>query len=459
MEEKISVIVVDDDASVLRSWREIVSDERYRVALIEDPREALSHLESRDVDVAVVDIRMPEMDGMELLSRIKTKYPEVEVVMMTGFGGVQDAVEAIKRGAHDFLSKPFESMEATELTVRRAAEMRRLEQRVRQLEREMLDSKSVRPLVGQSPGINHVIELIRNVASSPATVLIHGENGTGKELVARAIHDNSPRARNPLVTLNCSALADTLLESELFGHMKGAFTGATTSHHGLFVAADGGTLFLDEIGDMPLRTQPKLLRAIQEGEVRPVGANKPINVDVRVIAATNMDLEQMSKAGAFRQDLYYRLNVVRIEIPPLRERKEDIPLLAHHFLLKHQIAVGKEFDGIDGRVLNRLSRFSWPGNVRELENAIERAVVMGRGDVIGIEDLPPEIMGIDGGAVDEDLTELPFSEAKTIAVQRFERVYLAKLMQLHRTVSAAAKAAGVDRSNFRRLLRRHELHA
>jgi DNA-binding NtrC family response regulator len=459
MDERISAMVVDDDPAVLRSWREILSGDRYTVSLINDPREALTVLKQNPVDVAVLDIRMPEMDGMELLTRIKGDYPEVEVVMMTGFGGVQDAVEAIKRGAYDFLSKPFESMQAAELTVRRAAELRRLERRVRQLERERDEGLSSRPIIGQSPAIKQIMDLARNVAASPSNVLILGENGTGKELIARAIHENSPRCNKPLVTLNCSAITENLLESELFGHMKGAFTGATSRHEGLFVAADGGTIFLDEIGDMPLSIQPKLLRAIQEGEVRPVGSSKAATVDVRVIAATNMELEQKSKEGSFRQDLYYRLNVVKIEMPPLRNRREDISLLAHHFLRKHAAAAAKQMTGIEADALQRLRRYGWPGNVRELENAIERAVVMGRGQTIGVVDLPAEV----GGAEDEDssgdLMQLPFPEAKTRVVERFEVNYLKYVLQQYGNVSAAARAAGLDRSNFRRLLRRHEITA
>ncbi|MCC6751402.1 MAG: sigma-54-dependent Fis family transcriptional regulator [Deltaproteobacteria bacterium] len=456
--EQIAVLVVDDDPSVLKSWREILADPCYKVTLLEDPVAAAAQVEGLELDVAVVDIRMPGMDGMELLTAIKTKRPEVEVVMMTGFGGVQDAVEAIRRGAYDFLSKPFESMEAAELTVRRAAELRRLERRVRQLEREMEGGQPLRHVVGQSEAIKRVIELVRSVAASPATVLIMGESGTGKEMVAQAIHRNSPRAQKALVTLNCSALTETLLESELFGHAKGAFTGATTTHRGLFAAADGGTIFLDEIGDMALPTQVKLLRTIQEGEVRPVGATQTVTVNVRIIAATNVDLEKKVKEGAFRQDLFYRLNVVRIDMPPLRERGEDIPLLAHHFLHKHQATMNKQFEGIDPAAMACLTSHDWPGNVRELENTIERAVVLGRGKTITLADLPAKIVG-ERAQPEADLTLLPFPAAKDEAVARFERVYLAQQLARHQTVAAAARAAGMDRSNFKRLLKRHGLQA
>jgi DNA-binding NtrC family response regulator len=453
---EISVMVVDDDPSVLRSWKEILKHDRYRVSLFGDPLEAAKQIDQDvDVDVAVVDIRMPAMDGMELLTTIKAKRPEVEVVMMTGFGGVQDAVEAIKRGAYDFLGKPFESMESAELTVRRAAELRRLERRVSQLEREMRD-KAIRPIVGQSPAMKRVIELVQSVASSPVTVLIIGESGTGKEMVARAIHEASPRVDKPMISVNCSALSESLLESELFGHVKGAFTHAVRDNPGLFAAADGGTLFLDEIGDMALSTQVKLLRALQEGQVRPVGATAEVPVDVRILTATNKDLEQEARRGRFREDLYYRLNVVRIDMPPLRDRGEDIALLAHHLLRKQEKRMEKQFSGIEPDAMRRLMRYSWPGNVRQLENAIEQAVVLATGKTIMLADLPNDI-GEDTPNTDIDLTDMPFREAKLIAVERFERRYLMELLGRHQTVAGAARAAGLDRSNFRRLLKKHEI--
>ena len=453
--ERIHVLIVDDEPAVLRSWKEILQHERYDVTLLGDPRQAVERLDTLKLDVAVVDIRMPGMDGMELLSTIKARRPQVEVVMMTGYGGVQDAVEAIKRGAYDFLSKPFESMEAAELTVRRAAELRRLERRVNQLEREM-KLKGGRSIVGQSSAMQRVLELVQGVAASPATVLVTGESGTGKEMIARAIHEASPRAKRPLITINCSALSEGLLESELFGHKKGAFTDARRDNPGLFVAADGGTLFLDEIGDMALSTQVKLLRALQEGEVRPVGTQQTVTVDVRVIAATHRDLEAEARRGTFREDLYYRLDVVRIELPPLRERGEDIALLAHHLLRKQARRMDKEFTAISPEALAALLRHPWPGNVRQLENAIEQAVVLAPGPTLNLADLPSEFAQTSAPTA-LDLVDLPFAEAKTTAVDRFERAYLTQILSRHDSVSAAARAAGLDRSNFRRLLKRHGL--
>lgn len=463
--EAISVLVVDDDISVLNSWREILRGPQYQVSLICKPEEAQDYLDTKNIDVAVVDIRMPSIDGMTLLSTIKSRRPEIEVIMMTGYGGIQDAVEAIKKGAYDFLSKPFESIEAAELTIRRAAERRLLERHLQKLEREKQDDLALRGIVGQSKSIRKMMELIRSVATSSATVLIWGESGTGKELVAKALHDNSQRRMKPLIAVNCSALTETLLENELFGHTKGAYTGATSNQQGLFEAANGGTIFLDEIGDMAPSTQVKLLRTLQEGEIRPVGSTRTVHVDVRVIAATNVDLEQKCRENSFRQDLFYRLNVVRIDVPPLRERVDDIPLLAHHFLQKYQNRSQKQFEGIDANALDCLIQYHWPGNVRELENIIERAVVLSRKGSISINDLPETLVtpfktqqNCNSQEIEnEELTSLTFPKAKEIAVTTFERKYLTRLLAQYPNISAAAQAAGLDRSNFKRLLRRHGL--
>ncbi|MBK8481179.1 MAG: sigma-54-dependent Fis family transcriptional regulator [Proteobacteria bacterium] len=454
----VDVLVVDDDPAVLRAWRSILRDPHYRLTLLADPLEAAARLAELRIDVAVIDLRMPRLDGLELLGRIKTERPEVEVVMMTGAGTVADAVQAIKRGAFDFLSKPFAGNEAAELTVRRAAELHRRERRLAQLEREV-QGDALHRIVGQSPQILQVAALIRSVAASPATVLITGESGTGKQLVALAIHALSPRAAKPLVQLNCGALAETLLESELFGHSKGAFTGATADHPGLFVAADQGSIFLDEVGDISPAMQAKLLRTLQEGEVRPVGAIRTRLVDVRVIAATNRNLEREAQQGRFREDLFYRLNVVRIEVPPLRERGEDVLLLAEHLLRKHAQRMGRRLEGFEPPAMRALEQYAWPGNVRQLENAVERAVVLARGSSITLADLPAQISGAapSKASVAPELLDLPFPAAKRQAVAHFERSYLTQLLARHDSVSEAARSAGLNRSNLRRLLRRHQL--
>jgi two-component system response regulator HydG len=455
--ESTRVLVVDDEPKVLKIWRRVLPQPRYDAALFTDPRRALEHLESADVDVAVVDLCMPEIDGLTLLKTIKHRWPDVEVVMISGYAGVEDAVEAIKNSAYDFLSKPLDSKRA-ELVVRQAAELKLIQRRLKALEGERAEDDFLSRMVGRSPAIAKVIDLIQRVASTSATVLICGESGTGKELVAQALHENSPRRHVPLITLNCAALPEALLESELFGYVRGAFTGATKSRQGLFEAADGGSVFLDEIGNMSVATQVKLLRTLQDGEVRPVGSNHPIKVDVRILAATNADLVKKCQEKTFRTDLYYRLNVIRIDLPPLRERQEDIALLAYHFLQKHQRSFGKTPTEMTSTTLGRLTRYRWPGNVRELENAMERVAILSReGKRITPSDLP--------AAMSQDLTRREpgdgslFAEAREKVIARFERAYLVEILQRHGgSVHAAAREAGMDRSNFKRLLRRHRLY-
>jgi DNA-binding NtrC family response regulator len=460
----ISVVVVDDEPSVLRSWKEILRDPRYRVSLFGDPAEAEAAIHREPCDVAVLDLRMPAMDGLTLLSRIKRSHRDIEVLMMTGYGGIQEAVDATKRGAYGFLTKPFESIDAAENAVRRAAERRILERRVHALEQRMQETR-VPVIFGRSVGIRRVNTLVETVAPTSATVLICGESGTGKEIVARALHGQSSRRERPMVAVNCSALSETLLESELFGYVRGAFTGAVSDRQGLFEAGHSSSLFLDEIGDMPLSMQAKVLRVLQDGEVRPVGSTHTIKVDVRVIAATNVDLEARCREGTFRSDLYYRLNVVRVDMPPLRERGEDIQLLAYHFLRKAEATAGKELQGLEPEAARCLQEYSWPGNVRELENVMERAAILGKGPLIGLGDLPTSLTGqpeVSAGATSAPgdlLAHLPFAEAKAVAVERFERSYLRRLLDQNGSVAAAARAAGLDRANFRRLLRRHGLQS
>src|SRR6516165_1406081 len=362
------VLVVDDEPSLLRA--------------LESPIAATQQLAQEDFDVALLDIKMPDLSGLELLAAVKHRRPEVEVIMMTGHATVETALAAVKAGAYDYLTKPFEDVELVARAVGKAAERKMLFDRNRELERK-LSEREPGPgegLVGSSPGIREVTRMIEAVAYSAATVLVTGESGTGKELVARALHARSPRRAQPFVALNCGALTETLLESELFGHVKGAFTGAQRDQRGLFDAADGGTIFLDEIGDIPLATQVRLLRVLQEGEIKRVGSADAVKVDVRVIAATHRDLPKLVKAGKFREDLFYRLNVINIPLPPLRERVEDVPLLAHHFLRRYAERLSKRVRSVSPEAIELLSGYRWPGNVRELENAIERAVVLCRGD-------------------------------------------------------------------------------
>jgi two-component system response regulator HydG len=389
--------------------------------------------------------------------------------MMTGHATVETALAALKAGAYDYLTKPFEDVEVVARGVAKAAERKMLFDRNRELE-DRLRRRDGAPegLVGSSGGMRDVTRMIEAVAYSSATVLVTGESGTGKELVARALHARSPRRAQPFVALNCGALTETLLESELFGHVKGAFTGAQRDQKGLFDAADGGTIFLDEIGDIPPATQVRLLRVLQEGEIKRVGAAESVRVDVRVIAATHRDLTRLVKTGRFREDLFYRLNVINIPLPPLRERIDDVPLLAHHFLRRYAERLGKKVRTLNPDALELLRGYRWPGNVRELENAIERAVVLCRGEAVTAGDLPPAVTGRTAPLVREapasgdDAAWLAqsYAAAKEQALRRFEKGYVEALMKAcDNNISAAARKAGMDRSNFKRVLRKYRTDA
>jgi len=459
--KRAKILVVDDDPVVLKAVTSILQREGYPVVAIDDAVEGLAAAKEPSIDVAVLDINMPHLSGMDLLKAIKAERPDVEVIMMTAYATVETAVEAVKAGAYDYLTKPFENIDDLSLTVGKAAERKALKDRTRALEEALTARSQFEDLIGQSSQMRAVFKLVETVSHSTATVLIQGESGTGKELVARAIHYRSQRKDKPFVAINCSALTETLLESELFGHMKGAFTGATNNKKGLFEAADGGTIFLDEIGDVPPATQVRLLRVLQEGEVKRVGANEPVKVDVRVIAATHVDLTRAKEQGKFREDLFYRLNVITIELPPLRDRPEDVPLLTHHFLKMYAAKLAKKVTGFTPRAMEALTVNRWTGNVRELENVIERAVVLTSNDVLDVEDLPPGFQESPqaGSPVEVfSLAHLPYAQAKRLAMRAFERRYLTALLEKNNNnVSSAARAAGVDRSNFRRLLKQYEV--
>ena len=454
------ILVVDDERAILAAMRKVLRTDSYEVTTLEDPVAALELLRERDVDVMLVDLRMPHMSGMELLAHVKEVRPDVEVIIMTAFGTVETAIAAVRGGAFDFLTKPFDNIDKVSLVVDKALEKKRLVDRTRALERELRSTAGFGAILGSSQRMREVFRLVENVAPTSANVLVQGETGTGKELIARALHERSDRAHERMVTINCSTLTETLLESELFGHKKGSFTGATHDKKGLFEAAHRGTLFLDEIGDLALSTQVKLLRALQGGDVRPIGANASVKVDVRVIAATHVDVEAAMKKGAFREDLYWRLNVIRIELPPLRERVDDIPLLANHFLRRAAERFRREVRHISPEAMGALLAHRWDGNVRELENVLERAVVLCRSDTVGTGELPAQVLGSGGHrAGDADLrraVDMPFREAKGVAVASFERRYCEALLEVTSgNVSEAARRAGLDRSNFRRLLMKH----
>jgi len=462
---KARVLVVDDEPALRRSLARVLMAEGFDVLTAEDGTAGLSLLATTRVDVVLLDVMMPGLGGVEVLGRVKEQHPEVEVVMMTAFGDIDTAVAAVRAGAYNFLTKPFGHTEAVVLALSQAVEHKRLVDRTRALEQRLVEHERFGELIGRSSRMQDVYRVALGAAPTTSTVLILGENGTGKELVARAIHQHSLRGDRPLRAINCGAIPDNLVETELFGSVRGAFTGAM-DRAGLFELADKGTVFLDEIGDLPLAAQAKLLRALAEGEVKRVGASDPKTVDVRVIAATNVDLKERIGAGRFREDLYYRLAVIPVHLPPLRQRKEDIPLLAYHFLHKYARRSGREIKRIGVEALRLLREQPWPGNVRQLENAIEHAVVMARGDSImpgdlpfGREDASSAEEGTPGagtvGGIDDVLADLPYADAKERASLAFDGAYVERLMK--RTggnVSEAARQAGMDRSNFRRLLKK-----
>jgi two-component system response regulator AtoC len=415
------VLVVDDKENMLKLFAKILADGYDLTACAEGGR-ALALVATEEYDVVVTDIRMPGASGFEVLRAVKARSPSTEVVMMTGYANVADAVQAMKGGAYDYLEKPFDP-DAAALVVARAAERKRLRDEAATLRRELEGTFSFHNLIGKSRVMLEVYTQLEQAAGLDITVLLGGETGTGKELAARAIHYHSARRARRFVPVNCGALPPDLVESELFGHVKGAFTGAVGAKAGLFEEAEGGTIFLDEVGELPLPTQVKLNRALQEKEIRRVGGNDPVQVDVRVIAATHRDLRAEVASGRFREDLFYRLHVFPVRLPPLRDRSEDIPLLAAHFLEKHARAFRREVTGFEPDAMRVLTTYAWPGNVRELENAVERAVAVAKRREIGQDDLPRELL-VSSGTVappGATLTMLPYRDAVDQARNRVSR--------------------------------------
>ncbi len=393
MADTPTLLVADDDPAVRQSLERTLTREGYAVVLASDGQAALERLQKGGVDLVLSDLKMPGLNGLELLKAAKVVAPEVDVIMLTAFGTIEEAVRAMKDGARDFLTKPFQRAQLIRV-IHQALEHRALIEQNRALQRRLDDLLRQGNIIGASPAFRRMMTLVDQVATSSATVLIQGESGTGKELIARAIHDKSPRRAGPFVAMNCAAIPETLLESELFGYEKGAFTGAAGRKEGRFELADGGTLFLDEVADLVPATQPKILRVLQEGEFERVGGTRTIRADVRIVAATNQNLADLVKEKRFREDLYYRLNVITITVPPLRERREDVHVLAEHFLRVYAAKNNRRLDeGVSEEALRRLEAYSWPGNVRELENVIERAVVLARGSRIELGDLPDHVAG------------------------------------------------------------------
>ena len=446
-EEFGPILVVDDEPDMRELLRDVLQERGSRVTLAQSGREALKRLGEEEYAVVLTDLRMKEMEGIELLKEIKRSYPETNVIIMTAFGSVETAIEAMKQGAYDYLVKPIKTEELVRVTERALREAA-LRQEVNRLRREVHKEYSFHQILGKSKPMREVFDLIRRVADSPANLLITGESGTGKELVAKAIHYNSARRDAPFVPVNCAAIPEALLESELFGHMKGSFTDAKADKRGLFEEAQGGTLLLDEISELPLMLQAKLLRAVQEREIRRVGATRPVPVNVRIIAATNLALAEEVKEKRFREDLYYRLNVIELRIPPLRERREDILLLVDAFLHKLAEAAHKTVRGISESALLLLLDYAWPGNVRELENVIERAVTLARGEKIVPEDLPPAIQGARGErrVIDE-------AEERTLPLHEMEKEYILRILEkTGGNKYQAAQVLGIDRKTLYRKL-------
>jgi DNA-binding NtrC family response regulator len=441
-----TVLVVDDEAGVRASIRAILED-TCEVLEAEHGAAAMEILRSRDVDLVMLDQRMPGEPGIDVLTRVKAADPSTVVVLATAVHDVRTAVEALRRGAYDYLTKPFD-VDDILMLVQRALEKRALEREVVCLRSALAPSglqaaPGFEGIVGRHPEMARIYQLVTQISATPTTVLIQGESGTGKELIARAIHTLSPRRGQPFVAVNVAAIPDTLIESELFGHEKGAFTGAHARRLGKFELAHGGTLFLDEIGSLRLDLQTKLLRALQEREIERIGGMRTVAVDVRVLAATNVNLRQAVRDRAFREDLFYRLNVVPVNVPPLRERRDDIPLLVEHFVRKIARECNRDVRGVSAGALEVLTRYDWPGNVRELENVIHRAVVLARSPVVQLQDVPLDVaMPETGSALTED-TGLPLREA----CDQFERQYVLRVLErVNWNVSRAARLLGVHRN-------------
>jgi two-component system response regulator HydG len=450
MAEPATLLVADDDPGLRESLERTLTREGYRVVLASDGRAALERVQAGGVDLIVTDLRMPGLTGLELLRAAKAIMPDVDVILLTAFGTVEEAVKAMKDGAYDFLTKPFRREQLIKL-VDKALERRDLIEQNKALKKQLEDIRAKGQMIGASPSFRRMLTLVEQVADSSATILIQGESGTGKELVARAIHERSGRRAGPFVAVNCAALPETLLESELFGYEKGAFTGAAGRKEGRFELANGGTLFLDEVADLSLVTQPKILRVLQEGEFERLGGTRTIQVDVRIVAATNQDLADMVKDKRFREDLYYRLNVITVRVPPLRERHEDIRVLAQHYLRVYAAKNGRKLDGFSNEALERLESYAWPGNVRELENLIERTVLLARKDRIDAEDLPEEVAGVKRPPRDAilELVGTPLADIEQRLLDETLRITGGNKTQ-------AAKLLGIDVRTVARKLERRE---
>ncbi|MDQ7778904.1 MAG: sigma-54 dependent transcriptional regulator [Planctomycetota bacterium] len=450
MTDKTRILVADDEPGMRRSLCDWLSEDGYEVVAVPDGPTAIKEVQEGDWNILLVDLKMPGMDGLEVLGKVTKINRDLPVIIVTAYATVDTAVAAMKEGAHDYLVKPVDPEELS-LMLKKIVERQNLEKEIRFLKKELTKQYQFEDIVGKSRAMQEVFQLIRTIAPMPSTVIIEGASGTGKELTARAIHNNSPRAKGPFVALACGALAENLQESELFGYEKGAFTGALTQKKGKLELAGGGTLFLDDVADLSPKTQVDLLRVIQEREIRRLGGDTPINVDVRVIAATNRDLKQLIQDGKFREDLFYRLNVIKVHLPPLRERKEDIPLLVNRFILKYNIECGKKVELLSGEAMRLLMSYDWPGNVRELENVVERAVVVSDGPIVQVQHVPKELAESKGNpAACADA-----GVGKDLSLDEMEKKHIRSV--LDRTggnIQEAAKLLGIHRVTLSKKLKR-----
>ncbi len=447
--KKSRILVVDDERDICRALEFLLSREGYHVETAPSAERALSKFEKNEYDLVLSDLKMEGMDGIEFMERIKSAEPSTIFIIMTAFASVDNAVEAMRKGAEDYIVKPFVN-DDVKMSIRRLLNYRILKRENEILRRELSNRVSNNRFVGDSPKVKELFRVLEKVIPTKSNILLLGESGTGKGVIAEIIHSNSPRAKKPFLSINCSAIPETLLESELFGYKKGAFTGANSDKAGLMSAADEGTLFLDEIGDMPVALQSKLLKVLEEGEFLRLGDVRPIQVDVRIIAATNKKIEEAVKKGEFREDLYYRLNVIELTIPPLRERQEDIPLLVKHFLGEFNRKHGAGIKGVDVHAIDALCSYGWPGNVRELGNMLERAVVMCSSDTIMFEDLPPgKLSASASGAAEGSLKE---------SLEHYERrVILDTLSANNQNKEATARSLCIDLATLYRKMKKLEI--
>jgi DNA-binding NtrC family response regulator len=446
--EEYPILFVDDDQQILEIVSTYLSRFGYKVDTVNNGMVAIDRIQEKDYAVVFTDLIMPEISGLDLLKAVKKSNPSTEIIIVTGYGTIESAIEALKLGGYDYLQKPI-NFERLKILIERIIERKKLQLENIMIKQRLKDRYSFDQLVGRSPKMQQIYEVIDRISTGSPTVLIQGESGTGKELVANVIHQNSVRRDKPFIPVNCGAISEGLLESELFGHVKGAFTGAIKDNIGLFKAADGGTIFLDEIAEVPPALQVKLLRALQERKIRSVGDTREFGIDVRVIAATNKNLEKAIENKSFRKDLYYRLNVISINMPPLRDIKDDIPHLVHHFMKKFRKETHRDVTRVAPDVIDLLMRYDWPGNVRQLENIIERAFALGEGDIICAKDLPSEIRDID--------KQLSISNANLNLIENEKILILRALRQSNGNKAEAAKLLGINITTVYRKMEKYRI--